>query len=93
MQKGVFGVVVLAAVSTVPYCIFAAVGIRSGLARGVIWTVREGRGRRCYKKEMDAVHVQNRLAFQFSDIDFANDYRTLRPDTIHTRQRVVNVDG
>jgi hypothetical protein len=59
----------------------------------VILTVREERGLRCYKTEMDAVHVQNRLAFQSSDIDFANDYRTLRPDTIHSRQRVVNVDG
>jgi hypothetical protein len=34
-QRG-FGVAVSAVVSRVPYCIFAAVGIRFGLARGVI---------------------------------------------------------
>jgi hypothetical protein len=43
--------------------------------------------------EMDGAPVQSRLAFQSSGIDFANDCRTLHPDTIHTRQKVGNVDG
>jgi len=76
----------------VPCCIFAAVGIRSGFARAVIETVQEGRGS-CCKKEMDASHVQSRLVCRSSDIDFANDCRTLRPDKIHSHQTVGSVDG
>ena len=43
--------------------------------------------------EMDAARAQNRLVFQSSDIDFANDCRTLLPDRIHTHQKVVNEAG